>query len=346
MHQPKPVLKISDLSIGYSEANKKAITIKKDLTLTALSGELITLIGKNGIGKSTLLRTIANLQPPLHGSYQICGKAPDQYSRNQFAQKVSFVSTEIIRTSNLTVYDLIAFGRLPHTGWFGSLRNKDKQKVEQAIEQVGIQTLRNKPVDQLSDGERQRAMIARCLAQDTKLIILDEPTAFLDIANRYEIIYLLKTLSQEQQKTVVFSSHDIHIALKTADKIWLMSNTGIQEGAGEDLIIQNAFVNLFDSKNINFNKKHGDFEINRLQKIPIEVKFDATLDEIYKYSTNRALNRLGFYRVTSDTAFKLKVQKYDDKALWIIKNSETKDRICHSIYQLSKYLQNVTVPHR
>lgn len=340
MYQSKPFLEISNLRIGYSETNKKATTIKKNLTLTALGGELIALIGKNGIGKSTLLRTIANLQPPLDGKYQICGKTPDQYSRNQFAQKVSFVSTEIIRTSNLTVFDLIAFGRLPHTGWFGNLRNNDKKVVEQAIEQVGIQALRNKPVDQLSDGERQRAMIARCLAQDTRLIILDEPTAFLDIANRYEIIYLLKTLSQEQQKTVIFSSHDIHIVLKTADKIWLMNTNGIQEGAGEDLIIQNAFVNLFDSKNIRFDKKNGDFEINRQQKIPVAIKFDNNLDENHEYWTNRALNRIGYYGVTSDDAFKIEVTKKNGNTLWILKNHKQK-HTCHSIYQLSKHLQNL-----
>ena len=176
-----------------------------DMSLSAKEGEFIALIGQNGIGKSTLLKTLVKLHPCLSGEIFMGGMRIQDFSMHDFSKFVGYVSTEVIRTGNLKVKDLVSLGRYPYTNWIGKLTNQDQEMVDSALEMVGLSDLKQKNITEVSDGERQRAMIARTIAQDTKVLILDEPTAFLDLPNRYDVLHLLKSLSHNQGKTIIFS---------------------------------------------------------------------------------------------------------------------------------------------
>ena len=213
-------LSVKSLRIGYS-SGKRAFAILPELNASACGGELIAVIGRNGIGKSTLLRTLIGLQPALGGKIIISGKDISDYSRIELARKIGYISTEIVRVSNMSVYDLVALGRFPHTNWIGNIDRNSREAITCAIRKAGMEGFEFRPVAELSDGERQRAMIARVLAQDAEIMIMDEPTAFLDIAGRYEIIKLAYDLTRNG-KTIIYSTHDLNPALNTVDKIWLM----------------------------------------------------------------------------------------------------------------------------
>jgi iron complex transport system ATP-binding protein len=227
-------IRIEGLQLGYGRG-KKARKISGKIECNVSGGELVSLMGRNGSGKSTLLRTIAGLQDPLGGKIFLDGRPIEEFHRVELARMLGFVSTEVIRVEGLRVRDLIAMGRYPHTGWFGSFTSKDHEMVEKAIEMTSLEALRDRDMDELSDGERQRAMIARTLAQDTDILVLDEPAAFLDIGHKYEITMLLAELAREHGKTIVFSTHDLQLSLKESDRLWLMDAQGIIEGKPGDL---------------------------------------------------------------------------------------------------------------
>ena len=237
MEQKKEIISIESLLIGFTTGKYRKILLPP-LNAIACRGELIAMIGQNGIGKSTLLRTITGLQAAIGGSVIINAKPINSYSRTEFAQHVGYISTEQVRVNNMKVYDMVALGRFPHTDWLGKLTGMDHDIIEDAIEKVGMQIFRERYINELSDGERQRVMIARVLAQDTDLLVMDEPTAFLDIKSKYEIVHLLHDLSGKRGKTIIFSTHDLNIAVSEADKIWLMLNDSFKDGAPEDLIIR------------------------------------------------------------------------------------------------------------
>lgn len=231
---PEPALSLENLLIGYRQGRRKN-TLGGSISCNVSGGQLVSLMGRNGSGKSTLLRTIAGLQEPLGGRIRIGGKFIEDFARQEMARMLGFVSTEVVRVEGLKVRDLVAMGRYPHTGWFGSLSDEDRDRIGEAIELTSLETLAERDLDELSDGERQRAMIARTLAQDTDIMILDEPTAFLDLAHKHEITSLLGRLVAEHGRTIIFSSHDLQLCLRTADRIWLMSDEGITEGSPGDL---------------------------------------------------------------------------------------------------------------
>ena len=234
-------ISLSNLSIGYRRR-----VVACNLNLSADESELIALIGRNGAGKTTLMRTIARLHPALSGEIMIAGKPLVQYSRTELAGMLGIVSTEPVSVSHLTVKQLVSLGRFPHTNWIGKLAGKDIGMIEEAMQLTNIKLLAQKTLHEISDGERQRAMIARTLAQDTDVILLDEPTAFLDIPNRYEIINLLRHLARTKQKTILFSTHDLNIAMQEADKIWLMDDGVVYEGVPEDLTFNRQVSQMFD----------------------------------------------------------------------------------------------------
>jgi iron complex transport system ATP-binding protein len=241
----KPIIQTRHLSVGYRSGSQTR-AILNNLEVSVNQGELIGIIGQNGIGKSTLLRTIARLQEPLDGDVFVYGQTLESFSRNKFAQKVSFVSTETLKLNHCTVRQLVSFGRSPYTNWFGHLTTEDEAMVSEAIEMVGILPLASRYINEISDGERQRVMIARTLAQDTEIIILDEPTAFLDMPNKYEVIHLLGELTRKKKKTILFTSHDLNIAMREADRLWLISPGAFVDGAPEDLVLHHAISGLFD----------------------------------------------------------------------------------------------------
>ena len=285
----KKILSLGSLIIGYVSGNNKKILLPP-LNACAKKGELIAVIGRNGIGKSTLLRTLAGLQPSLGGEIIFKGKNIKDYSRIDLAQNVSYISTEIVRVSNMSIYDLVALGRFPHTNWLGKIDKENHEAIMDALNKTSMSGFCDRFVSELSDGERQRAMIARILAQDTGLMIMDEPTAFLDIGSKFEILNLMHLLSQKYGKTIIFSTHDLHMAISQTDKIWLVLNDRLIEGAPEDLMIEGAFDHLFDSSPVQFNSENGTFSIRNENRGSIYVEGEGIL----KHWTVKAINRAGF----------------------------------------------------
>ena len=218
-------VKLTDVSIGY-RTRHGIRTVAAGITAAIKQGELTCLLGRNGVGKSTLLRTLAGFQPRLGGSISIMNRQIDDYSDRQLAQTLSVVLTERPDVQQMTAIELVAMGRSPYTGFWGRLDKDDKQVVAEAIAQVGIGDLAHRQVTTLSDGERQKVMIAKALAQQTPIIYLDEPTAFLDYPSKVDTLMLLRRISRESQKTVFLSTHDLELALQVADRLWLMMPGG------------------------------------------------------------------------------------------------------------------------
>ena len=234
------MIQINNLSIGY---DKKVVIA--DINAHIAAGEMTCLLGANGVGKSTLLRTLSAFQPKLAGTIHIDGKPLESYSVSQLAHKLSVVLTERCNIRNMSVDDLIGIGRSPYTGFWGILSKADKRIVKECAELVGISPLMGRMIHTLSDGERQKVMIAKALAQETPIIFLDEPTAFLDFPSKVEIMLLLKKLSREMGKTIFISSHDIELALQLADTLWLMNNDGITAGTPKDLAANGVISKFF-----------------------------------------------------------------------------------------------------
>jgi iron complex transport system ATP-binding protein len=283
------ILSLNSLKIGYASGRIEKLLLPP-LNAFAKKGELIAVIGKNGIGKSTLLRTLAGLQPSLGGDIFYSGKNIKDYSRKDLAQKIGYISTEIVKVSNMRVYDLVALGRFPYTNWIGKIDIENHQVISDAIEKTGMSALSLRFISELSDGERQKAMIARILAQDTGIMVMDEPTAFLDIGSKFEILHLMHLLSQKSGKTIIFSTHDLNVAMSQADKIWLILENKMLEGAPEDLMIKGAFDHLFDSSAVQFNSEDGTYSFRSEERGAINMEGDGIL----RHWTEKAINRAGF----------------------------------------------------
>lgn len=283
-------IELKQLSVGYKHSGEPSVEVLKDVNLTAAPGEMVALIGSNGIGKSTLLRTLAGFQPWFEGDVKFKGKSLNSFNPKETAQIVSFVSTEIIRVPNLSVFDLVAYGRFPYTNWIGMLSNDDKFIVADSIRKVGLNGFENRSVLHISDGERQRAMIARALAQDTPVIILDEPTAYLDVSNKYEIFHLLQMLAFDKKKTIVLSTHDLNIALREVDKLWLISPEGNFQGAPEDAALNGWLNKLFRNEHVGFDELEGEFYFKKEFRAKVKVEGEG----MPLAWTLRAFNRKGY----------------------------------------------------
>jgi iron complex transport system ATP-binding protein len=296
------ILTIDSLRIGYNPGRDESILLPP-LTASARRGELIAVIGRNGIGKSTLLRTLAGLQPSLGGEICYDSRSIKDYSKKDLAGIVGYISTEIVRVSNMRVYDLVALGRYPYTNWFGKIDERNDDIIIDAIEKTGMSELSGRFITELSDGERQKAMIARILAQDTGIMVMDEPTAFLDIGSKFEILHLMHILSQKNGKTIIFSTHDFNAAMSQADKIWLIMDNMLLEGAPEDLMLSGAFDHLFDSSAIRFNSENGTYTFKADSRGEINVSGEG----IFFHYTKKAINRAGFSVTVSDVRPYLRV---------------------------------------
>ncbi|SEB84421.1 iron complex transport system ATP-binding protein [Tenacibaculum sp. MAR_2009_124] len=256
------ILETKDLSIGYSSKKKRTI-IASNINLKLKKGKFIALLGRNGIGKSTLLRSISKVQKPLDGSINLNGKDIEQYSHQELATKLSLVLTERLPLSQLTVFELVALGRQPYTNWIDKLSSKHLKKISWAIEQTEITHLKDKPFYELSDGQLQRVLIARALAQDTEVIILDEPTAHLDIHHTFKVFSLLQKLVETTNKTIIISTHEVNLAIQLADELILLTKDQLYQGSAKKLIDQNAFNSLFPMELISFNKTLEQFVIRK-----------------------------------------------------------------------------------
>ena len=255
-------IRLRDLSIGYPDKHNTK-RVAEHLNASIHSGELTCLLGTNGVGKSTLLRTLSAFQPPIGGTIDLLDRPLSTYDDRQLATVIGVVLTEKSDIRNMTVEELVGLGRSPYTGFWGTLKESDRKIVHEAIARVRIEPLTQRMVHTLSDGERQKVMIAKALAQETPIIFLDEPTAFLDFPSKVEVMQLLHNLTHTLQKTVFMSTHDLELALQIADKIWLMDRTnGIAIGTPEDLSLEGKLSSFFSRKGITYDTETGFFRID------------------------------------------------------------------------------------
>ena len=229
----------NNLTIGYEQT-----VVQRDLSFSLLQGEMVCMLGKNGCGKSTLLRTLAALQPALGGTFEIA-PSPNHLITSFPHNNIALVLTERLSLENTTVHDVVAMGRYPYTSFLGCLSHDDERVIALALQQVGLEDAAHTFFNAHSDGEKQRVLIAKAIAQETPIILLDEPTAHLDLPNRIKILQLLRRLAHEQGKTVVISTHELELAIQLSDRILLMSEQGIQLDTPINLREQNAFIEAF-----------------------------------------------------------------------------------------------------
>ncbi|NAY90622.1 ATP-binding cassette domain-containing protein [Muricauda sp. JGD-17] len=251
-------ISVKELSVGYD-----TLSVAKNINFTVKSGELCAIVGVNGIGKSTLLRTLGKLQPRLKGTIFIKGEKLETYSPIQLSRALSVVLTELPASKNLTVQELIALGRQPYTNWLGNLTVADKKLVQQSLDSFLLTELRDRKCHELSDGQMQRVLIARAMAQDTSVILLDEPTTHLDLYHKVQILKLLQNLAHHQQKTILFTTHEIDLAIQLCDKILILDGTENPFGNPCELIDQKHFERLFPPEMVVFDAKTGAFKVNK-----------------------------------------------------------------------------------
>lgn len=248
------------MAVGYGQGNNQTILLK-NLNLRLEQGLLVALLGRNGAGKSTLLRALTCDSRPIEGSLMIDGKESNQISKRELSRLVALVATERIMGGAFTIRELVGLGRQPHTGFLGRLSQHDNDIVDRCLEAVGITDKAEQHVAQLSDGERQKAMIAKALAQETPIIVLDEPTAFLDVASRIDTMKLLHSLAREQNKAILLSSHDISQSLLLADELWVITNERkVITGSTEQVVMEGAMDKVFAGDTIAFNDNLCDYE--------------------------------------------------------------------------------------
>lgn len=239
-------LELRDLYIGYDDDANRHI-VAEELNASLPKGTMACLVGANGVGKSTLMRTLSGFQPALRGEVRIEGRALEEYTPRELSEKIGVVLTERESVPDLTVEEVVAIGRMPYTNFWGTMTRTDRQAVDEAIALVGIEHLRRKKIGRVSDGERQKTMIAKALAQQTSVILLDEPTAFLDYGSKVSVMRLLRQLAHEQGKAILLSTHDLEIAFQTADEVWILQHDGLQTGTLDDLE-QRGAVSAFLAK--------------------------------------------------------------------------------------------------
>lgn len=253
-------LYIQNVTLGYREG-KKTIPVANVAQASLERGELVALIGRNGAGKSTLLRTLAAYIKPLDGHVLYEGREVQTLSAQELAKKISVVLTDTGPVANMSVRELVSLGRIPYTNYLGTLTAKDKEAVERAMEIMGISAFADRYISTLSDGERQKCMIAKAFAQETATILLDEPTAFLDYPSKVQLLCTLKRLATEENKAIIVSVHDLELALRLADKIWLMNNGALTEGNVKSLSESGALQNFIDDDSIVYNAQENRIEI-------------------------------------------------------------------------------------
>ena len=310
MHQSQhPVLTTHDLTIGYT---RPALTVAEGITVELRAGELACLIGPNGAGKTTLMRTLAGMLPALAGHVELGGENVSTLKARELARRLSVVLTERVNVGNLSAYGLVALGRHPYTDWSGRLEKHDEAVVRWAIEAVGAKALAHRPVDELSDGERQKILIARALAQEPLAMLLDEPTAFLDLPNRVEVLRVLRQLSRMTGRAILLSTHDLDLALRSADVIWLLPGGGpLQVGAPEDLVLSGAFEAAFQSEGVIFDRQTGAFII----RTPHTGSVDLVGEGLAALWTRRALEREGF-RIEHPASVRVEVLPQKGYTAW------------------------------
>lgn len=324
-----PVLVTEGLAVGYLQPRRAPLIISERLSVALQSGELVCLLGPNGAGKSTLIRTLAGMQRPLAGRVLLQDVPVHEMSPKALARRLSVVLTERVDVGALDAGALVALGRYPYTDWSGRLAAEDERIVDWAMETVGAVQLAKRRVNELSDGERQKVMIARALAQEPAVMILDEPTAFLDLPRRVDIMGTLRRLARQSGQSILLSTHDLDLALRSADTIWLLAQGGkFETGAPEDLVLNGAFQAAFEVDGIEFDSYSGSFRLQHQWCGEIALRGNG----IHALWTARALEREGFAAKPDAVGLPLAVEvlSRNSYAEWHVRIGEAHHR-CHSI---------------
>ncbi|MCX7595431.1 MAG: ABC transporter ATP-binding protein [Fischerella sp.] len=336
------ILTTHNLTIGYRISGKTFRNVAADISISLQSGELVCLLGPNGAGKSTLLRSLAGMQPPIQGEVRLLGDDVYKLPPQELAKRLSLVLTEKIDVGMLSGYTLVSLGRYPYTNWWGRLTSQDAEIVAWAIKSVGATHLAQRNVRELSDGERQKIMIARALAQSAVVMLLDEPTVFLDLPRRVEIMQLLRQLAQETNQAILLSTHDLDLALRLADKIWLLASDGsLHVGAPEDLVLSGAFAETFKSEGVEFNPLSGEFHLHTSMRGTVNLVGEG----MAAMWTKRALQRAGFVVGTDrkHTQICVEVLSIKGHPIWQVTCSGAVSTH-NSVYELMQFLNKVALP--
>ncbi len=321
------------LSIGYRQGGRGIKTVQRELDFSLKRGELTCLLGPNGAGKSTLLRTLSGMQAPLGGELWLDKGPLTGYSPRELSQLIGLVLTDKTQAGGLRVRELVALGRHPYVGFFGRLHREDHAVVERALEEAGITAKADSYMAELSDGERQKVMIAKALAQECPLILLDEPTAFLDVTSRIEIMHLLHRLARSG-KTVLVSTHDIEQALALADRLWLLSREhGMRCGLTEDLVLEGAMERFFGRGEIGFDLRDGSFRLEAGALRPLAVE---AAPEMARWVEN-LLARHGFRAVPAESGEALLRVHAPGQIEWHAPDGSRRD--CRNFEELSDQLK-------
>jgi iron complex transport system ATP-binding protein len=294
-----------NLCIGYRQGDE-ITEVVKNMNFELSAGDFVCLLGPNGVGKSTFIRTLAGMQAPLAGELRIGKTALQSITPRRRARAISVVLTETLPAGMMDAYALVSLGRHPYSGWFGGLNIDDHARIEWALNAVDAAPLAKRQVAELSDGERQKVSIARALAQESRVMLLDEPTAFLDLARRVELMTILRDLAHRENLALLLSTHDLDLALRFADRLWLMSPDGrLVQGAPEALVLNGDLAGAFASERLDWDVSSGHFRTHPTLCLDAHLEGDG----IEMVWTRRALERLGFGR-TNDTqaaAFTVKI---------------------------------------
>ena len=316
----RPILESRNLTIGYRRGRKAAAELASGLNLRLERGRLTALLGPNGIGKSTLLRTLAGMQKPLSGRVLLAGEDVGQMKAADIARRLSVVLTAAPHPGWMNGYALVALGRHPYTDWLGRLSAYDRAMIGRALDAVDAADLAQRPVIELSDGQRQKLMIARALAQETDVMLLDEPTAFLDAPRRVETMRLLKDLAQKTRRAILLSTHDLDLALRCCDSLWMMTPTALVTGAPEDLVLDDIMATAFGGNGIAFDKRKGAFVMER----PVGASVCLRGEGIPQIWMRRALERAGYH--VSDAPAAIQIELDPAQPEWQIITGDSHSR--------------------
>lgn len=328
-----PLLQTQQLTLGYAQGGAQT-TLLRELNLHIQAGEFICLLGPNGAGKSTLIRSLCGLQPQLSGEVCIQGQAFDTLSPRERAKHISVVLTEQLPVGMMDARMLVSLGRHPYSGWFGRLSEQDRARIDWALESVGASGLAERQVSELSDGERQKVSIARGLAQEAKLMFLDEPTAFLDLPRRVELMALLRQLAHREQMGLLLSTHDLDLALRYADRIWILDQNTFTEGYPEALALEGQLASAFTSETLEWDVDRGIFQPKQGTCVDVFLEGDGA-KAIW---TRRALERLGYGICHSPDTCKFRIQLSESKwTVWAPSSTEEFTHLSDLIGWLQKY---------
>ncbi len=323
------------LTIGYRRRGKGDIVLARELNLRLQNGRLVGLLGPNGVGKSTLLRTLAGMQKALGGSILLAGQELATLTPMALARRLSMVLTAAPQPNMMNGYGLVALGRHPHCDWLGRLTAADHEAVAWAISAVGADDLAEKPLAELSDGQRQKLMIARALAQEPEIMLLDEPTAYLDLPRRVETMQLLKRLARNAGRAILVSTHDLDLALRSCDQLWLMREDNIVTGAPEDLVLQGRLGETFKAAGINFDERLGAFILDPPQGRRVQVVGDG-IEAIWM---RRALERSGYNLCEETSAIEVVRRANGSAPFWRLRvNGRASEHL--SIYAVLEALES------